>query len=74
MIDATSQKKTDEHTTITRVKNSKTITLRSGGQTTIDVGCHVETKFTSKANVIVMVNNKQRATKSADILMQPYYE
>ena len=74
MIDATSQKKTDEHTTITRVKNSKTITLRSGGQTTIDVGCHVEAKFTSKANVVVMVNNKQRATKSADILMQPYYE
>lgn len=74
MIDATSQTKTDEHATITKVKNSKPITLRSGGQTTINVGCHVETKFTSKANVVVMVNNKQCATKPANILMQPYYE
>lgn len=73
-IQAISQTNIDGEVTTNSKSNSNTLKLKSGVSTTINVDCHVETKFSSCVKVVVNNNNKTEATKIVYVELQPYYE
>ena len=73
-IQAISQTNIDGEVTTKSESNSNTLKLKSGVSTTINVDCHVETKFSSYVEVVVKNNNKTEATKKVYVELQPYYE